>query len=194
VIVADAIARALAAPLDVLAASKVLGPGGRAIAGIAEGGALVFDDARLAELRLPGDEVERLVEAERARLLHLVERLRGSWPMPPLAGRTVVIVDDAVITGLTMRAAIASVQSRDARRIVVATPLCAADVSAVVADSAHDVVHLETLPGPVAARVHGDERAKLCPPLGDAEIHEIVVRELRDVGADPFGALTIDGV
>jgi predicted phosphoribosyltransferase len=194
VIVADAVARALGAPLDVLLAGKIFAPGGRAIAAIAEGEALVFDDPVVAELHVDPHEVARLVDVERARQAGLLARVRGSWPMPALAGRTVVLVDDAVVTGLTMRAAIECVRARGARRIVVATPLCSTDSSAVLAAGANDVVHLESLPTPVAARVHGDERAKPCPPLGDAEIHDLIARELHDVGADPFGALAIDGV
>jgi hypothetical protein len=46
----------------------------------------------------------------------------------------------------------------------------------------------------VAARVHGDARREPCPPIADAEVHELVSRELHDVGYDPFGGLAIDGI
>jgi predicted phosphoribosyltransferase len=194
VLVAEAVARALGAPLDVLFAAKIFARGGRPIAALAEGNAVVLHDPVIAELGVAASEIERLVEIERGHQAGLLARVRGSWPMPALVGRTVVLVDDAVVTGLTMRAAIECVRARDARRILIATPLCSTEAGALLAAAEHEIVHLETLPMPVAARVHGDERTKPCPPLGDDEIHDLIARELRDVGADPFGGLTIDGM
>jgi predicted phosphoribosyltransferase len=194
VLVGETIARELRAPLDVLIAGKALAPDGRAIAGIAVGGPPVFDDAALTHLRLTAAEIERLVERERDRQTALLERIRGTWPSPALDGRTVVLADDAVVSGLTMRAAIESVRARDVRRIVVATPLCSDEASAELAGRADRLVYLESQPAGIAARVHDDSRTKLCPPVGDEEIRQRIVRELRDVGVDPFGPLAIDGI
>jgi len=85
------------------------------------------------------------------------------------------------------------VRARGARRIVIATPLAATDVAAVRAAGAQDVIALETMPGPVALRLH-DSREEPSPPLGDAEIHDLIARELRAVGVDPFDGLAIDGI
>ena len=194
VIIAEALARALGAPLDVLLAGKVLGDGGVAIGAVAEGGAWVVDDDAVAGLGLDDAAVEARLDGERRHQDELLPRMRGAWPLPAVAGRTVILVDDAIVTGLTMRAAIAAVRARRARRIVVATPLCAAEAAATLAAEVDRVVHLASAPAPIAARMHDEREREPCPPIGDAEIHELIARELRDVGADPFGALLVDGV
>ncbi|HVV81770.1 MAG TPA: phosphoribosyltransferase family protein, partial [Kofleriaceae bacterium] len=194
VLAADAVARELHAPLDVLVAGQVLAPGGRPIGGIAEAGALVFDEPALARLQLTPEELARLVEAEHARLDRQTERIRGSWPLPPLADRTVVIVDDAMVTGLTMRAAVASVVARRARRVVVAVALSSIEASRALHAVAHDVFHLEWMTMEMATRVHRERCLEERPPPGDAEIHDLIVQELTDVGTDPFEGLAIDGM
>ncbi|HVV84869.1 MAG TPA: phosphoribosyltransferase family protein [Kofleriaceae bacterium] len=190
--VADTIARQLGAPLDVVLARKLLSPDGRPLAGVADG-AVIVDDAAVSASRLSPELMTRLAEAERLRILTLLERIRDGWPAPPVSGRTVIVVDDAVITGLTMRAAIAATRARGARRVVVATPLCAADTAQLVLASAHDLFSLELVSATAAARLHGDPRRKLCPPLGDAEIHDLIAAELLDVEAEPFQGLVLDG-
>ena len=195
VIIADAVARALRAPLDVLVVGKAVATARSAAAfgAVAEGGASVVDDRAVAALGLSPEDVERLLDLERERQAEMLERMRGAWPLPVLAGRTVVLVDDAVVTGLTMRAAIAAVRARRARRIVIATPLCATEAATALAAEADEVVYSASAPGPLVARMHDDRERERRPPIGDAEIHDMIVRELRDVGADPFEGLMIDG-
>jgi len=194
VLVADALARTLHAPLDVLVAAKVVaGPSRVAIGAVAGGTVQVIDDGTVSSLGLGADELEALLDAERVRQTDMLARLRGTWPLPDLARRTVVLVDDAVITGLTMRAALAAIRQRGARRIVIATPLVAAEAVAL-RDEAHDLVFLESLAFALAARAHDAGSREPCPPVGDEETHDLIARELRDVGADPFAGLVIDGI
>jgi putative phosphoribosyl transferase len=188
---ADTIARALKAPLDVLVAGRIETPGETPIAALAEGGALVVDDRAVRRVELPNERVEELIDLERARQSEVLARIRGTWPLSMLAHQTVVLVDDAVISGLTIRAAIASVRRRGAWRVLVATPLCASEALATISAQ---VVRVSTLPADAARRLHADEERKPCPPLGDAEIHDLIAREHRDVGVDPFGVLSIDGL
>jgi len=194
VLVGDALARTLHAPLDVLVAGKVVaGPTGLAVGAVANATAQVIDDAAVAAAGLSAAALQDLIDAESARQTGAMTRLRGTWPLPALAGRTVVLVDDAVITGLTMRAALAAVRQRGARRIVIAVPLVASEVT-TLRDEAHDLVFLDSMPRSLAARAHDGSAREPCPPIGDEETHDLIARELRDVGADPFAGLVVDGI
>ncbi len=189
VLLADVIARELKAPLDVLLATKLTtGPLGLAIGAVGEGGAKVIDERAIAATGLSPHDVEALIDVERDRQDRMRAQMRGVWPLAAIAGRAVVLVDDAVVTGLTMRAAIAAVRLRGARRIVVVTQLCAHDASSRLAD-AHEVICLEACPMEIAARRHD----ALSPPLAAELVHDVLERELRDVGADPFG-LVLDRI
>lgn len=190
VLLGDVIARELRAPLDVVLASKLTTtPLGVAIGAIAEGGPKVIDERAVAASGLTPAEIEALFDVEHQRLERQRAQMRGVWPLATLVGRAVVIVDDAVITGLTMRAAIAAIHGRGARRIIVATPLCAREATARLAE-AHEVVCLEACATEIAARRHDAATEAV-----DAdEVHDVIERELRDVGADPFGHLELDGL
>jgi putative phosphoribosyl transferase len=190
VLLGDVIARELKAPLDVVLATKLAtGPLGVAFGAIAEGGAQVIDERTVAATGLTPREIEALVDLERGAQDQLRAQMRGVWPLAPIAGRAVVLVDDAVITGLTMRAAIAAVRARGARRVIVATPLCAHDAAARLVE-AHEVMCLEACASDVAARRHDAPHARLAAE----QVHDVIERELHDVGADLFGHLELDGM
>ena len=192
VLVADAIARALSAPLDVLVVTRVHTASGVPLGVLAEGGAVAFDADVLLGLDLASDEVEgRLAEA-RGRLERTIERVRGTWPLPDLSERTVIVVDDAIVSGLTMRAAIDAVRARRPRRLVIATPLCSVEASAALGASTRELIHLRLVPATDTAALH--EAARACPPpLEDVEIHDLIAREHHDLGDDPFADLALGG-
>jgi predicted phosphoribosyltransferase len=83
---------------------------------------------------------EEVLGAERATLDARVRDLRGDRPDPPVADRVVVLVDDGLATGATMRAAVAAVRARGAARVVVAVPVGSRDACAALAEVADDVV------------------------------------------------------
>jgi putative phosphoribosyl transferase len=126
--VAFEVARALRAPLDVVAVRKIGAPGcpEYAIGAIAEGGAVYLNPAALRELELADEEVSALAEAEAVELARRVRVYRGDRPFPLLAGRTVILVDDGVATGATARAAARAARQRGAARVVLAAPVIAA--------------------------------------------------------------------
>jgi putative phosphoribosyl transferase len=133
VIVAVPVARALRLPLDLVIARKVPHPAWSefAVAAVSEGGELVIDPNEVA--RLDPAAFARAValqraEAERRRWLYLGDVLRVA-----LVGKTAVVVDDGVATGLTMRAALRDVRARGAARIVVAVPVAGRDAAALLA-------------------------------------------------------------
>jgi len=122
--VAYEVAKALDAPLDVFVVRKLGVPGHEELAmgAIASGGVMALNDDLVQALHIP----HRLIEAVAARELVELERrervYRDDRPMPDVHGRTVILVDDGLATGSTMRAAVAGLRRLGPARIVVAVP------------------------------------------------------------------------
>ena len=140
------VARALGAPLDVLVVRKLGVPIQRELAfgAIAGGGVRVINDALIRELDLPEDVVERVVAAEQAELERREQAYRGGRGPIEARGRTVILVDDGLATGATMRAAVAAVRNLGAKRVVVAVPVGAAETCRLLEEEADEVVCLLT--------------------------------------------------
>lgn len=125
--VAYEVARALGAPLDIFVVRKLGIPGHEELAmgAIASGGVRVLNDDVVQALHIP----ERVIEAVAARELRELERreraYRGDRPAPDVRDRTVILVDDGLATGSTMRAAVAALRRLGPARIVVAVPTAA---------------------------------------------------------------------
>lgn len=122
--VAAPIARRLALELDLAVVSKALLPwtteaGFGAVA--FDGGVWIDEDAARA-FGLTREEIEAAVGAAREKVARRLARLRGGRPLPELAGRTAIVVDDGIAAGSTMRAAIAALRRLGAGRVVVAAP------------------------------------------------------------------------
>ena len=140
--VAAEVATRLSAPLDVLTVRKIGTPGHveLAIGAIASGGLVVRNDDLIARLRLTPADVAARVDVARRELADRDRRLRGDRPPPVLADAVVVLVDDGVATGATMRAAVAAVRSAAPARVVVAVPVGPPDTVEELATLADDVV------------------------------------------------------
>jgi putative phosphoribosyl transferase len=125
--VAFEVARALEAPLDVFVVRKLGVPGHEELAmgAVASGGACVLNDDVIGPLSIP-DRVIRAVAARELQELERRERLyRGDRPPPDVRGRIVILVDDGLATGSTMRAAVAALRRLGPDLIVVAVPTAA---------------------------------------------------------------------
>jgi predicted phosphoribosyltransferase len=127
--VAFEVARALNAPLDVFVVRKLGVPGQAELAfgAIAAGGTTVFNGSLVAALRIPESVIERTIERERVELERREKLYRGGRPPLDLAGKTVIIADDGLATGATMRAAVAAVKAMKPRRVIVAAPVASHD-------------------------------------------------------------------
>ncbi len=140
--VAAGIARALDAPLDVLLVRKLGLPGHPELAmgAIASGGVQVMND-QLVRYAGVGEEAVNAVLEEESRELERRERAyRGSRPWPELKGRCVILVDDGLATGATMRAAVDAVRGQGAEQIVVAVPVAPPETVAELEPLVDDVV------------------------------------------------------
>lgn len=142
--VAAEVARALKAPLDVVVARKIGVPGNpeTGIGAIAGDDPPVYDRRALEMLGLAEDDLAAGVARERAELHRREELYRRGRPALAVEGRTVILVDDGLATGVTARAALRRLRSGNPARLILAVPVCAADAAASVREDADDVVCL----------------------------------------------------
>ncbi|MBI4469832.1 MAG: phosphoribosyltransferase [Acidobacteria bacterium] len=126
--VAMEVADALNAPLDVFVVRKLGVPGHRELAmgAIATGGVLVINEEIVRFLKIPSEAIRAIAEEERRELSRREYAYRGDRPSPKLEDRIVILVDDGMATGSTMRAAISAVREQDPAMIIVAVPVAAA--------------------------------------------------------------------
>jgi putative phosphoribosyl transferase len=146
------VARALHAELDIFLVRKLGVPGHEELAmgAIATGGVRVLNDQVLRMLPLPKDLIDS-VSAEEQRELERRERLyRGDRPAAQIRGRTIILVDDGLATGSTMRAAVAALRKQDPARLVVAVPVGATETCAEFQHEADESI-CATTPDPFYA-------------------------------------------
>lgn len=142
--VADEIARVLGGTLDVWVVRKLGARIQRELGmdAIAEGPAVVLDPAAVRLLGVKSAQLLDVARHEMAEIRRRVERFRGDRSIPELRGRTVILVDDGIATGGTMRAAIRAVRKREPARLVVATPVAAPNIIAALRREVDEVVCL----------------------------------------------------
>jgi putative phosphoribosyl transferase len=121
------LARRLGAPLDLFLVRKLGVPGREELAmgAIASGGVRVLNDDVVAELGITEEDIARTALAEGRELERREQRYRNGRPVADLRGRTVILVDDGLATGATMRAAALAVRGQGPERVVVAVPVAA---------------------------------------------------------------------
>jgi len=142
--VAYEVAVGLGVPLDIILVRKLGVPGERELAmgAIASGGVRLLNPRVIQAFSIP-DYIVDEVALEETRVLTRRERLyRGDFPEPVLRGRTLIIVDDGIATGSTMRAALQAVGRQEPKRTIVAVPVIAADTWRSLKSEADEVVCL----------------------------------------------------
>lgn len=140
VVVAAEVARVLGLELDVVIVRKIGAPGNPeyAIGAIDEGGRIIGAATSLADEAF----LRRAAEEGRAEIGRRLTAYRGDRPQPRVAGREVLLVDDGIATGFTLRAAVESVRHRGAVRVVVAAPVAAPASARQMRDIADEVIVL----------------------------------------------------
>ena len=140
--VAHEVATALHVPLDVFSVRKLGVPGHPELAmgAIASGGVQVLNDDVLAWYRPSADTLEAVARVEMRELARRERLYREGRPLMLVEGRTVILVDDGLATGSTMRAAVEAVRQLHARQVVVAAPVGAPDTCQALRRLADDVV------------------------------------------------------
>lgn len=172
--VAAEVAALLGAPLDVILVRKLGVPGAPELAfgALASGGVRVLNPDVVAAMELAPEAIDAIVAREAAELTRRERRLRPARSPVVVAGRPVIVVDDGLATGATMRAAIASVRARGAEHVTAAAPVGARESCALLEDVA-DAVVCCCIPEPFGAvgRWYEDFSA-----LSDAAVAAVLAR------------------
>jgi predicted phosphoribosyltransferase len=123
--VAYEVAKSLRAPLDVFLVRKLGWPPQPELAmgALAEGGVRVLHDDVVDELRVPESAIDRVADEEARELNRQRQLYRPGRAPPDVAGRTVILIDDGLATGSTMRAAVAALKAKGPARLIVAVPV-----------------------------------------------------------------------
>jgi putative phosphoribosyl transferase len=140
--VAFEVARALPAPMDVFLVRKLGVPGQEELAmgAIASGGGRVLNREVIEALGIPDRGIDAVAAHEEKELVRRERLYRDDRPPPDVQGRTVILIDDGLATGATMRAAAATLRQEGPARIVVAVPLAAASVCEEFAQEVDEIV------------------------------------------------------
>ena len=146
------VARSLRVPLEVFVVRKLGVPGHEELAmgAIAGGGVRLLNDQVVDALGIPEHVIDHVARREAQELERREQLYRGRRPAIPLTNKTVLLVDDGLATGSTMRAAVAAIRHQQPARIVVAVPVGAASTCAELARVADEVVCVRT-PDPFVA-------------------------------------------
>jgi predicted phosphoribosyltransferase len=175
--VAYEVARALHAPMDVLIVRKLGFPGQKEYAmGAIARDVLVLDRDTTRAMGVSDAQIDAVVLAEQAELARREQDYRQDRPFPDMQDRDVVLVDDGLATGATMRAAIAAARRFRPLSITVAVPVASEDACQLMASLADDVVCLAT---PFLFRAVGLWYEHF-PQTSDDEVKELLARSPRD--------------
>lgn len=140
--VAYEVARALDAPLDVLLVRKLGVPGHEelALGAIASGGVRLLNEDVVCTLRIRPDVIEEVAAAESAELKRREREYRGTRPAPDVCGKTVILIDDGLATGASMRVAVAALRQWNPGRLVVAVPIASPATCAEFRNEVDEVI------------------------------------------------------
>jgi putative phosphoribosyl transferase len=138
------IAKALNAPLDICIVRKLGVPGHKELAmgAIALGGARNINQDVVDWLHIPESAIESITNKERQELARRDQLYRGNRPLSELRDRTIILVDDGLATGSTMRAAIDTIQPQAPEYLIVAVPVAPASACEALQHSVNEVVCL----------------------------------------------------
>ena len=142
------VALALGAPLDVIVARKLGAPDQPefGIGAVAPGGVRVLNEEAVRRLDIPENYLDRITRQETAEVERRLRHFRGDLPEADVSGRTAILVDDGLATGVTARAAVEALRLRGPERIVLAAPVCAAQTAGFFRAEVDDLVCLKCPP------------------------------------------------
>ena len=170
--VAYEVARALGAPLDVFLVRKLGLPGQEefAMGALASGGIRLINEQVVEAYGISDAEIEAISAAEQRELERRERSYRDGRPLTELEGRTVILIDDGLATGFTMRAAVLAIRLEDPARIVVAVPVAAAETCDEFREIVDDIVCSETPEPFQAVGIWYEDFAQTT----DAQVHELL--------------------
>ena len=184
VVVAYEVARELDVPLDVFIVRKLGVPehDELAMGAIASGGASVLDEALVRELRISERDIRTVIAAEQRELERREREYRGGRPPPDIAGRTVILVDDGLATGASMRVAVAALKQEHPGRLVVAVPIAPPETCDTLRREADDVVCAVTPEPFYAVGLWYEDLTQTT----DREVHDLLERARHELAPAPL--------
>jgi putative phosphoribosyl transferase len=146
VVTALEVASGLNLPLNVIVVRKIGAPGNEelALGAIAEHGEGIFNEHLIGILGVPSDYLKKEIQRQKKILKERLDLYRGDTPAPVIKGKTVILVDDGIATGASMRVAIKSVRDGEAKKIVLAIPVAAPDSLRKIEKEVDEVVCLSS--------------------------------------------------
>lgn len=176
--VAYEIARALEAPLDVWVVRKLGTPGQQELAmgAIASGGKRVLNDKIVRSLGLSEETIDEVAEHEQKELERREQAYRGDRERPAIEGKTVILVDDGLATGATMRAAIEALRQQNPGRIIMAVPVAPPETIEQLSREVDEVICPQT-PSPFGGIGGWYERF---PQTSDDEVRDLLTKASKD--------------
>jgi predicted phosphoribosyltransferase len=177
------VAQALHAELDVFLVRKLGVPGHEELAmgAIATGGVVFLNDDVIENLHIPPAVIETVAVTERRELDQRERLYRDDRPPPDVHGRTVILVDDGLATGSTMRAAVKALRLQDPSRVVVAVPVAARQTCDLLRTEVDDVVCAYTPEPFYAVGLWYDDFS----PTSDEQVRDLLDRSARQHPAHP---------
>jgi putative phosphoribosyl transferase len=172
------VARALEVPLDVFLVRKLGVPGHEELAmgAIASGGVRVLAEDIIGSLRISPEDIEEVTAREALELERREREYREGRPPVEVRGRTIILTDDGLATGSTMRAAVTALRKQQAGHIVVAAPVGAHEACRNLRAMADETVCLEA---PETFMAVGDWYFDF-RPTSDAEVRDLLARAERE--------------
>jgi putative phosphoribosyl transferase len=144
--VAFEVATALHAPLDVFVVRKLGLPWHEELAmgALAHGGVRFLDEDLIRVARVSAEDIQRVTLAEQTELERRERLYRGTRPFPDLKGKTVILIDDGLATGASMRAAVTALRKEQPAQVIVAVPVAAPDTCDAFRAIADEIICAET--------------------------------------------------
>jgi putative phosphoribosyl transferase len=144
--VAFEVAKALKAPLDIFLVRKLGAPGQKELAmgAIAPGGVRVLNHDVVQALNISDEIIETIAAEEQQELERREQAYRGDRPKPDVRGHTLILVDDGLATGASMRAAVIALRGQEPARIIVAVPTAAPETCEALKGEVDEIVCVAT--------------------------------------------------
>jgi len=177
------VARALHAPLDVILVRKLGVPGQEELAmgAIASGGLRVISEDVVEALGIPDRSIAEVAANEEHELERQERAYRGDRPVPEIQSRTVILIDDGLATGATMRAAVLVVRAQQPGQLIVAVPVAPRETCDALRADADEVICPETPDSFIAV----GEAYQDFSQISDEEVRELLHRSAQEIGSLP---------